>query len=620
MKKLLLQSLLLTGVNSPLLYAESLPASNNTDLEEVVVTATRTETNKNELAAATSVITREDIERLQVRTLPELLKGTPGVDVVQSGGYGQPASVYMRGTTGDQILVLIDGIKAGSVSLGTTAFELIPVDQIERVEIIRGPQSSLYGTEAIGGVIQIFTRKGKQTEKPSISLNAGGGSYATRQESGNISGSKDNTSYSLGLSDLDSQGFSALAAKPVGPNPNGYGYRNTAVNARLGHKFDNSAEVEAFFMRAEGTNQYDVLSLGDPNKREFVNQVAGLSGSMDIMDKWRSSLRLGQTQDDQSNFATQTLISKYDTSRWNASWLNQVALSKDHQLTLGSDYRLDQLQSTQQFNKNSRYDYGVFGELHSKIFNSHFINASLRWDDNQAFGGIVTGNLGWRFNWDYGLSAFASFGSAFKAPTFNDLYYPLDSYGNYGNPNLKPESSKSFEVGMAGKHDILQWELRAYHTNIDNLIIWAPIAPNSYSDSPSNIGKAQIDGLEAQIGAQLLGWQNKLNMNMLSPWDKNNDAKIPGQAGQTLSYDVSRSFGDFDLGSKLLAQSSRYSGLQNTEGVGSYLTVDLRTAYHIDKNWLLSAKLNNLLDKQYQTVYGYNTFGRNFFVTISYNF
>ena len=439
-------------------------------------------------------------------------------------------------------------------------------------------------------------------------------------ESGTVSGRLQNTSYTLGASNLQSQSFSALASPPIGPNPNGYGYRNTAVNARLGHRFDNNAEVEAFFMRADGANQYDAQFVGDANKRTFTNQVAGITGSMDVLENWRSSIRLGQTQDDQTNFATEAFSSLFNTSRWNASWLNQLALSDNHQLILGGDYRLDQAETSEQLTQNSRYDYGIFSELHSKIFKSHFLNASLRWDDIHAFGGIVTGNIGWRFNWEHGLSAFASFGNAFKAPTFNDLYYPTDSYGDHGNPNLKPEDSKSVEAGFAGKHDLWQWELRGYQTNIENMIIWTPVSPVSYAYAPINVGKAQIDGVEAEIGTQVLGWQNKLNMNILNPWDKTNDAKLPGRAQDTLSYDVSKSFGDFDLGSKLLVQSGRYSGTQNTERVGGYMTIDLRTAYHIDKNWMLSAKLNNMLDKQYQTNNGYRTFGRNFFVTIHYNF
>lgn len=613
MQKILFSSLVMAGVSAP--FSNPAQASEQAgSLPEIVVTATRTETKSDELAAAVTVITREDIERTQVRTLPDLLKGSTGVDVVQQGGYGQPASVFMRGTESGHVLVLIDGIKAGSVTLGTTAFELIPVDQIERVEIIRGPQSSLYGSEAIGGVIQIFTRKGKQAEKPTVTANVGAGSFDTHQEAGNVSGRWKKSWYSLGASNLDSQGFRATLVPPAGSIAKRDGYRNTAVNARAGYRFDNNAEVEAFFMRAEGTNQFDNFP-GYATNREFVNQVVGTAASLDIFDNWRTNLRLGQTQDKNTSLlADGSFSDRFDTTRWNASWFNQLLLSKNHQLTLGSDYRLDEVDSSTNYDQKSRYNVGVFGELHSRIFDRQFVNASIRWDKFQSFGDTVTGNLGWRFNWDYGLSAFASFGNAFKAPTLNQLYYPLDGWGYHGNPNLKAEQSRSFEAGFAGKHAYLQWELRAYHTNVENLINW------SIGTQPINIDKAEIQGLEAEIAYQFLGIQQKLNMNMLDPRDQANHHLLPNRAERTLSYDISRSFGAFDVGAKALVQSGRFNDPDNKVRLGGYATFDLRTAYHIDKNWMLAAKLNNILDKQYQTVDNYTTFGRNFFLTVHYTY
>jgi len=417
----------------------------------------------------------------------------------------------------------------------------------------------------------------------------------------------------LGSSQFGSQGFNARQPTP-GPfgvnQPDKDGYLNTALNARLGHRFDNNAEVEAFFMRAEGKTEYD----GNPNKTEFVNQVVGTTASINIVDNWRSILRLGQSRDDSDNFAPNgSFSSKFNSTRWNASWLNELALSDDHQLVIGSDYRLDQVDSSKKFAERSRYDVGVFTELHSRILDDHFINASVRGDKNEAFGDQLTGNFGWRYNGDYGVSPFASFGNAFKAPTFNQLYFP-----GFGNSSLKAEQSTSFEAGLAGDHDWLQWEIRGYHTNIDNLIV-AVTNPITFQSSAENVGKAQIDGIEAEIGTQLMGWNSKLNMNLLSPKNRESNARLPRRAEKTLSYDLSRSFGQFDLGANVLAQADRFDDTLNKTKVAGYVTVDLRSAYHLSKNWTLSAKLNNLLDKQYQTINTYNTADRNFFVSIHYN-
>ncbi|MGR8979061.1 MAG: TonB-dependent receptor domain-containing protein [Gammaproteobacteria bacterium] len=612
MQKFIIGSLLLTGFNSILLAQEHI-LGDIPDLPEMVVTAARTELNKNQLAAGTTVYTRKDIERLQVKTLPELLKGTTGIDMTQQGGDGKITSVFMRGTNSDHLLVLIDGIKVGSATTGTTAFEFIPVDQIERVEIIRGPQSSLYGSEAIGGVIQIFTRKGVREEKPYVSLDAGGGTYDTLRAAGTVSGNWQNSWYTVGASHYNTQGFNSCEKSGAclfgfGSEPDKDGYYNTAVNARLGHRFDNNAEIDATFLRSQGRTEYDGFF---QNKTTFINQVASLSGSIDVADSWHSTLRLGQSLDDNDNFSPDGSFStRFDTTRWNATWLNRFTLSDDHLLLAGSDYRLDEVSSLPtQYQESSRYDVGVFGELHSRIWDNHFINASLRWDENEAFGDYVTGNIGWRYNSEIGLSPFASFGNAFKSPTFNQLYFPF-----FGNPNLKPEQSTSVEVGLAGDHEWLQWEVRAYHTNIDDLIVFLPP-----SFLPVNVNKSQIDGLEAEIGTQLLGWNGKLSMNLLNPEDRETNLRLARRSQKSLSFDLSRSFGQVDVGAFILAQGDRFDDPQNTVRVAGYVTVDLRTAYHFNKNWMLSAKLNNLLDKQYQLVDTYNTADRNFFVSIHYN-
>ncbi|MGZ5050350.1 MAG: TonB-dependent receptor domain-containing protein [Methylobacter sp.] len=606
MQKIIYGSLLLVGFNSQLFAQETVQ-----DLPEMVVTATRTETDKNQLAAAATVYTRKDIERLQAKTLPELLRGSAGIDIVESGGYGKDTNIYMRGTNSDHVLVLIDGIKVGSVTAGTTPFQFIPLDQVERVEIIRGPQSSLYGSEAIGGVIQIFTRKGSQDEKPSVTLDAGAGTYDTYRASGSVSGKWKNTWYTLGSSQFGSQGFNVRQPVPGLNEPDKDGYLNTALNARLGHRFDNNAEVEAFFIRAEGKTEFDGTA---QNKTEFVEQTVGTNTSMNVTDNWRSMLRFGQSRDDGENFAPNgRFASKFNSTRWNASWLNDVTLSDAHKLTIGADYRLDQVDSTTAYRETSRYDAGIFTELHSRILDDHFINASIRGDKNEAFGEQLTGNFGWRYHWNYGISPFASFGNAFKAPTFNQLYYP-----GFGNPSLKAEQSTSFEAGLAGDHDWLKWEVRGYHTNIDNLIVTV-MNPVTFLYNAENVDKAQIDGIEAEIGTQWLGWNSKLNMNLLSPKNRASNFRLPRRADKTLSYDLSRSFGPFDVGANVLAQADRFDDAANRTQVAGYVIVDLRTAYHLNKNWMLSAKLNNLLDKQYQTVNTYNTADRNFFISIHYN-
>jgi vitamin B12 transporter len=633
MQKLLVSSILFAGISAPV-QAQNVD-TDAVALPEMVVTATRTETPKNQLSAASTVYTRADIEQLQAKTVPELLRGTVGVDIVQTAGDGQLSSLFMRGTNSSHVLVLVDGIKVGSATLGQTTFEFIPIDQIERVEIIRGPQSSLYGSEAIGGVIQIFTRKGGDSDKPKFTLDTGGGNYNTMKASGTVSGKWGDNWYTAGASHYNTQGFNSCQKdgscfNGFGNEPDNDGYYNTVVNARAGHHFGDKADLEGSFMRSQGRTEYD----GFFKKNKFINQVSALTGNINVTDNWRTTLRLGQSIDINDYFLqSNALESSLETTRWNASWLNDIQITDDHQLVLGTDYRLDEVDSNTLYTKNSRYDVGVFGELHSRLFDDHYINASLRWDNNEAFGDYVTGSFGWRFNWQHGLSAFANFGNAFKSPTFNDLYFPTSTFFDSstgstfiskGNPNLRPEQSTTFEVGLSGDHDWLQWETRAYHTNIDNLIAFGTetLNPTTFVSLPKNINKAQIDGLEAEINARLWDWNSKLNLNLLDPIDRATHTRLFRRYQKSLNFDLSRSFGDFDIGANVLAQGDRddidFSDFQ-VKKIGGYVTVGLRGAYHIDKNWMVSAKLNNLLDKQYQQVHGFNQADRNFFVSIHYN-
>jgi vitamin B12 transporter len=610
MHKLLYSSFFLVGLKSVF-------AGEPYTFPDLIVTATRTETAVNQLATATTIYSREDIEKYQVNTLPELLKRTTGIDMTQYGGLGKTTSIFMRGTNSDHVLVLIDGIKVGSVTLGTTPFQYLPIDQIDRVEIIRGPQSSLYGSEAIGGVIQIFTRKGKEEELPSITLDVGGGSYDTIQTSGSISGKWNNSWYSLSASHINTQGFDSREPTTgffAVDQPDRDGYYNSGLNARLGHRFENNAEIDAFYMRTEGKTDFDGLQ----TESEFVNQLVGIRGAIELTDNWRSTLRLGQSRDDNDNFLSDgSFFSRFDTTRWNASWLNEVQLHDDHQLLLGSDYRFDEVESTTDYLKTSRYDVGIFAEIHSRLFDNHFLNAAVRWDENEAFGDYVTGSFGWRFNWNYGLSLFASFGNAFKSPAFNDLYFK-DDFGSLGNPDLEPEESTTFEVGLAGNHEWLQWEFRAYHTNIENLIVFQ-FNPVTFGFSPENFNKVQIDGIETEIGVEILGWNNQLGFQFLSAKNRATNQRLPRRAEKILTYDVSRSFGSVDVGSTVLARGDSFDNTSNTKKISGFVTVDLRATYHINKNWRLSGKLNNLLNKQYQLVDTYNTADRNYFFSIHYN-
>ncbi|MEO1925307.1 MAG: TonB-dependent receptor, partial [Gammaproteobacteria bacterium] len=433
-------------------------------LPTMVVTATRTSQTINSLSAAATVFTREDIERLQVQSVPELLKRATGVDMVESGGPGKPSSVFIRGTKNGHALVLVDGMRIGSVTLGQSPFSSLPIDQIERVEIVRGSQSSLYGSEAIGGVIQIFTRKGqqKQDNTPSVSVDVGGGSYDTAKASGNVSGKYNNAWYSFGASHITTEGFTAYPSKSSDRD----GYENTSFNVRAGYQFDNSLKVEAFALRSQGDNEFDNQFNGPDDQAQsngFVVQNIGATGSFKINKDWLLTVSIGESRDESRNHHDADF---FNTRRRTARLINNFTLNANHEIILGSDFRQDHVESSVAYGEGSRYDIGGFAEYYGRWFDLVHFNASVRGDEDEQFGSHVTGAAGFRVAlFETDIDIIGNFSSGYKAPTFNDLYYPAS-----GNSNLKAEESTTFEVGLEGEHFGAQWLVRAYHTNINNLI------------------------------------------------------------------------------------------------------------------------------------------------------
>jgi len=574
------------------------------ELPDFIVTATRTDQSIDHLSAASTVFTRQDIERLQVQSVPELLKRATGVDVSESGGAGKASSIFIRGTSSQHVLVLIDGIRMGSVTLGTAPFSSLAIDQIERVEIVRGSQSSLYGSDAIGGVIQIFTRKGslKSDNQPSISIDVGGGSYDTAKVSGHISGQYEQAWYAFGASHQTTSGFNATSSSSKDDDRDGY--ENTSFNARLGYQFNDDYSVEAFVLRSQGENEFDNNWGSDRN--DFVIQNIGGSAKLQLSDDWLAKITLGESRDK----SRQPDGNYFNTRRRMVSLSNQIKLGINHELVIGSDFRNDHVESHQSYAETDRYDIGGFAEYYGRWFDLIDFNASVRGDEDEQFGSHVTGNGGFRIGLlGTGMDVVANFSSGYKAPTFNDLYWP-----GSGNIHLKPEESTTFEVGLEGQHQWGQWMLRAYHTNIDNLISWAKDSQGNWQ--PENINKAQIDGIEGEISTQLYAWNIALNGSALSAKDRVTNQRLSDRSQLHLGVDVSREFFNrLTVGSSLKVSGDRLDGATKLHGAIDW---DLRTAYQIDNSWTIKAKLNNLLNDQFQTNQGFNTADRNFFASIHY--
>jgi len=577
--------------------------------EPLIVTATRTAQTADATLATVTVITRADIERLQATSLQDVLRGTPGMDISNNGGQGKATSVFLRGANSDHVLVLIDGVKADSATLGTSSFQDIPIDQIERIEIVRGPRSSLYGSEAIGGVIQIFTRKGGGAFTPSFSI--GAGSDQTYKASAGVSGGDKRSWYNANLSGFTTAGIDAcrgsLSAGCYAIEPDKDGYRNSSGSLRAGYRFANDAEVEAHILRVQGHNKYDGSFV---NESDIVQQAAGASLGYSPTDRWHASLLAGRSNDDSDDLLDGVFSGRFNTERDTLSFQNDISVADKHLITLGLNYQNDKVDSTTAYDVTARNDKGLFAQYQGS-FGPQDVQFAMRGDDNGQFGHHGTGSAAWGYNLGDGLRLTASYGTAFKAPTFNQLYYP-----GFGNPNLKPETSRSAEVGLRGKPGWGSWSLNAYQTMVDQLI------GSDANFNPANIDSARIRGIEAISSTHLAGWDISGNLTLLNPENRSGGANqgnvLPRRAKQTMSFDLDRAYGKLRFGTTLFAAGRRYDDLANTVELGGYATLDLRAEYAFTKDLLLQGRVGNALDKQYETAAYFNQPGRDFLLTLRY--
>ncbi len=586
-------------------------ADSPTDLDGVVVTATRTAQTQDQALAAVTVIDREEIERLQPASLPDLLIGRAGFSLANNGGPGKSTSVFLRGTESDHVLVLVDGVKLGSATSGGASLQDIPVEQIERIEIVRGPFSSLYGSEALGGVIQIFTRRPHGAFTPNFSVAFG--SESTRRASVGVGGRTGDTEqggwYAIQAGHEQTDGINAYRGTR-NFDPDRDGYRNQSLTLQGGYRFNQRWDAELRLFRAEGRNEYDG-SLN--NEADTVQQVVGGRVRYAPGDRVRFTASVGASADLSENFLNGVYSSNFDTRRKLGSLQADIGAGGGL-LTVGYDWSGDEVDSNTRYARDRRINRGLFGQW-QQDFGQHSLQAGVRRDDDSQFGGETTGSLLWGWNFTEHLRLGASYGTAFKAPTFNELYFP-----GYGNPELGPETSRSFELSLRGEHGKARWALHAFDTRIDDMIAFD--ASLGDSGGPNNIDRARIRGIEAEGGVRVADWDLRASLTRLDPRNDgdnpNHDNILPRRARASGRIDADRRFGRFSVGASVIGVGERYDNLTNTTRLGGYGLADLRVGYAFAPSWNLQLSTANLFDKRYETAALYNQPGRTWLLTLRY--
>ncbi|MCU0936174.1 MAG: TonB-dependent receptor [Gammaproteobacteria bacterium] len=592
-------------VGSPALAADATLA-----LPDLLVTATRTPVAEARVLADATVIDRAEIERRQPLTVPDLLRGQRGLAVASAGGAGKQTSVFLRGTNAKDALVLINGVRAGSATAGTFAWEFLPVSEVERIEIVRGPRSSLYGADAVGGVIQVFTRR-PEDEGTAYTARAGAGGRDTFLAEAGVSGGNGQSGAGVHGSWLATDGSNArdptvVFGLPL-DEPDRDGYRNRALSGRLSHRFGPAAGVSVDLLQSEGTTEYDGFPF-DTNETEFTQQILGARVDLQPLDGWRSLVTAGRSLDRRRERRDGGAVpsARFDTESLSLSWQNDVTLGPGL-LTLGAD-RLDQrVDSSVEYERTSRTVNGAFAELQAAL-GDHRTVVGGRVDDNGQFGTVATGNLSWAYALGPGWEVLGSYGTAFRAPTFNELYYP-----DFGNPDLQPERARSLEVGLTGRVGDWASRVSAFRTRVRDLVAFPP--PTYVGE---NVDRAAIDGLELELSGSWGGWEPRLVVTWLDPEDETTGKTLARRPRQSAALDLDRRMGPARLGLTWVVEGGRYDDPGNHDRLGGFGVLDLRARYALGGGWALEARAANVLGKDYQTVAGYPEPGRSVFVAMAY--
>ena len=622
------------------LFTANVFADNELKTSDVFVTATRTPISKNNVIADVTTISSEDIERAGSSSLPELLQRQPGIEISNLGGPGKVSTIGIRGTSSTHSIVLVDGIRLSAATTGFSAIEHIPLSQIEKIEIVRGPASSLYGQDAIGGVIQIFTKKGVDGFKPYVDI--GYGSYNTSNFKSGVRAGNNQTTYAINFAAMNSDGFSAFVPNPANAanskNLDKDGYKNYSLSSSLSHKINQDYEIDLQYFLSKGKNQFDnrYADFSPSFHGNYRNEIKLETYAMNIKGQinkaWQSSIKLSQSTDKYldlqklNNFTFEddaNLKDLYKTTQDQLSWQNNVALPRGS-ITLLYDFLKQRIKTTDVYEKTQRTNHGVMVG-YSLIEDKHNFQSNFRKDFNSVYEDAVTGNIGYAYSIDPNWTIASSYGTAFVSPSFNFLYSLADSFA-LGNPNLKPEKSKNIEGSIRYKDDSGSMSLTMFQNKIDDFIIYTAPAEAGSRTSTQNLNKAEIQGLTIS-GDQFFGhFQIKGSATGQSAKNEDTDKYLPRRASLIGNINLNYYIGNWNIGVEETFSGKRFDDKENIVNLSGYALTNIVTDYKINDKLKLNLRLNNVLDKDYSLAaegrsgFKYQTPGRSLFANLRYDF
>ena len=583
-------------------------------IEKITVTANKFEQSINDVLVSVNVIERAEIEASNVRDLPTLLSTRVGFQVNPNGGFGQNTGVSLRGTGSGDTLILIDGVRTGSATLGQKALNNVPLNSIERIEIIKGSRAAVYGSDALAGVINIITR---ESDNLSLSATFGSDSYQNYQVAGSVKSDDITTAFNAGFEKTDN--FDVLQG--VAPDEDGYENKNLGFKVNytdahygdfklLGQYSEGYADYDSSFSPADSTIERD----------DFKNYQLSAGWSKNYTNQTHS-IDLALSTDDSDNtyvdFSVGPTTSTFITKRTQIDYNGQYLLSNELNISGGINwYNDDVSHSSQLFVEDSRDVLAVFVGAYYDA-DKVLANLTVRQDDDEQFGDETTYTAAAGYHLSEDATFRISQSTGFKAPTFNDLYYPL-----YGNPDLQPEKSVNRELGLSVDFDIAQVDIAIFRNDIEDKIDY------DANFALANIDEARYEGVEFSLSQQFFGFDSNLNFAYLSAEDEETGAELRNVAKRTFNWELAKQFGAFDASLDMQYRSDRQGAVTR---LGSYTLWNLAGNYQVNEHIEVSLRVENLFDKEYNAVdsntdfttgevYYYNTPERRFFAGASYQF
>ena len=586
--------------------------------DEIVVTATRSPQRLSDTLADVTVLTRKDIKASGAQDLPTLLQGLPGVEISQQGGLGTVSALRMRGAESDHTLVLVDGMRLNSVSTGMTAIDQILLDEVERIEIVRGNVSSLYGSEAIGGVVQIFTQRGNGPVAASVGMGMGTGDY--RKLATSIGGMlSPETRLHFGAARTQRGGFSSVREQYI-PTPFLFSIAdrdedttgNLSFNFNLEHNLNSHFRAGLNAWQSRSNVQYDGAS---SNHDEQTLADYSLYVDADPANLWHTRLTLGRGLDKLQTDLSGTPTGYFNTRNDQLHWENQLRTGQDSSLRFGAEAVRQNLSSDSNYSATRRDALSAYAG-YGQTWERHQFDLSMRYDHYSDFGGHATGRVAYGYLLAPSLKLHGALATAFKAPTFNDLYLNLPPF-YFANPNLKPEKARSAELGLSYETGGQFVQATLFATRTRDMVAIDPIT----FATTVNLDRTRNRGLELSWQGSFSGLATKAAYTRQNPEDEATGMALLRRARQFGSFSVSKSVGAFSWQTEIVAAAFHPDvdivNFTRTQ-VAGYAVFNLSADYALQKNWKISTRLINAGDVDYSLVHGYHTPGRQFRLELAY--